>query len=72
MNSLLQCFYHIKGLRTSFIELKFSEKTQKVCHSLSEVMKGLTYGDNYYYSPNNFKQTLGDIIHYLQVVKVQM
>jgi hypothetical protein len=73
MNSLLQCFYHIKGLRTSFIDPKqFSEETQKVCHSLSEVMKGLTYGDNYYYSPNNFKQTLGDIIHYLQVVKVQM
>jgi ubiquitin C-terminal hydrolase len=62
MNSLLQCFYHIKGLRTSFIDPKqFSEETQKVCHSLSEVMKGLTYGDNYYYSPNNFKQTLGDI-----------
>ena len=62
MNSLLQCFYHIKGLRTSFIEpSNYSEEDQKVCHSLSEVMQGLTYGNENYYSPNNFKQTLGDI-----------
>ena len=61
MNSLLQCFYHIKGLRTSFIDpSKYSEETQKVCHSLSEVMKGLTYGKKNYYSPNNFKKTLGE------------
>ncbi len=62
MNSLLQCFYHIRGMRTSFIDpTKFDEETQKVCRSLSEVMKGLTYGDENYYSPNKFKQTLGDI-----------
>ena len=62
MNSLLQCFYHMKGLRAKFIEpSKFSPETQKVCYALSEVMKGLTYGDNTYYSPNNFKDNLGNI-----------
>ncbi len=62
MNSLLQCLYHIKGLRTSFIDpTKFSPKTQKVCYYLSEVMKGLTYGKDKYYSANNFKKVLGDI-----------
>ena len=62
MNSLLQCFYHIKGLRSSFIDpSKYSSDDQKVCHSLSEVMKGLTYGEKSYYSPNTFKQALGDI-----------
>ena len=62
MNSLLQCFYHMKGLRTKFIDpSKFSPKTQKVCYSLSEVMKELTYGDKSYYSPNNFKNTLGNV-----------
>ena len=62
MNSFLQCFYHIKGLRTSFIDpSNYSEETQKVCHSLSEVMKGLTYGNENYYSPYNFKETLGEI-----------
>ena len=62
MNSLLQCFYHIKGLRTGFIDpLKYSSDNQKVCHSLSEVMKGLTYGKEDYYSPNCFKQALGNI-----------
>ena len=62
MNSLLQCFYHIKGLRTSFIDpSKYSSDNQKVCHSLSEVMKELTYGNNNSYSPKNFKKTLGKI-----------
>ena len=62
MNSLLQCFYHIKGLRASFIDpSKYSKEKQKVCYSLSEVMKGLTDEKNNYYSPNNFKQTLGEI-----------
>ena len=62
MNSLLQCFYHIKGLRSSFIDpSKYSSEDQKVCHSLSEVMNGLTYGEKTYYSPNTFKQALGDI-----------
>jgi ubiquitin C-terminal hydrolase len=62
MNSLLQCFYHIKGLRASFIDpSKYSKETQKVCYSLSEVMKGLTDEKENYYSPNNFKQTLGEI-----------
>ena len=62
MNSLLQCLYHMKGLRTKFIDpLKFSSETQKVCYALSEVMKGLTYGDKSYFSPNNFKNTLGNI-----------
>ena len=62
MNSLLQCFYHIKGLRTSFIDpSKYSKKTQQVCYSLCEVMNGLTYGNNKNYSPNNFKSTLGKI-----------
>ena len=62
MNSLLQCLYHIKGLRTSFIDpSKYSKETQKVCYSLSEVMKGLTYGNNQSFSPNNFKSTLGNI-----------
>ena len=62
MNSLLQCFYHIKGLRTNFIDpSKFSTETQKVCHALSEVMNGLTYGEKSYFSPNNFKTTLGNV-----------
>ena len=62
MNSLLQCFYHMKGLRTKFIDpLKFSPETQKVCYALSVVMKGLTYGDKSYFSPNDFKNTLGNI-----------
>ena len=62
MNSLLQCFYHMKGLRTKFINpLKFSPETQKVCYALSVVMKGLTYGDKSYFSPNDFKNTLGNI-----------
>ena len=70
MNSLLQCFYHIKGLRTSFIDpSKYSSDNQKVCHSLSEVMKGLTYGNNYSYSPNSFKETLGDINSLFKGVK---
>ena len=62
MNSLLQCLYHIKGLRTSFIEsTEFSPTTQKVCYYLSEVMKGLTYGNNRSFSPYDFKNTLGNI-----------
>ena len=62
MNSLLQCFYHIKGLRTNFIDpSNFSEDTQKVCHSLSEVMHGLTYGEKNYFSPKKFKEILGKI-----------
>ena len=62
MNSLLQCFYHIKGLRTKFIDpSKFTPETQKVSYALSEVMKELTYGEKNYYSPNNFKNTLGNI-----------
>ena len=70
MNSLLQCFYHIKGLRTSFIDpSKYSSDNQKVCHSLSEVMEGLTYGNNYSYSPNSFKETLGDINSLFKGVK---
>ena len=70
MNSLLQCFYHIKGLRTSFIDpSKYSSDNQKVCHSLSEVMKGLTYGNNYSYSPNSFKETLGNINSLFKGVK---
>ena len=61
MNSLLQCLYHIKGLRTSFIDpSKYSKETQKVCYSLSEVMVGLTYGDHKCFSPNDFKDTLGN------------
>ena len=62
MNSLLQCLYHIKGLRTSFIEsTEFSPTTHKVCYYLSEVMKGLTYGNNRSFSPYDFKNTLGNI-----------
>ena len=61
MNSLLQCFYHIKGLRTSFIENSFSKETQKVCFGLSEVMHQLAYGNDTNYSANNFKNILGDI-----------
>ena len=62
MNSLLQCFYHIKGLRTSFIDpSKFDKKKQKVCYFLSEVMKELTYGKDKNYSVNNFKKIMGDI-----------
>jgi len=70
MNSLLQCFYHIKGLRTSFIDpSKYSSDNQKVCHSLSEVMEGLTYGKKDYYSPNSFKETLGNINSLFKGVK---
>ena len=61
MNSLLQCFYHMKGLRTSLIETQFSKETQKVCFGLSEVMHQLTYGKDAIYSANNFKNTLGSI-----------
>ena len=57
INSLLQCFYHIKGLRTSFIDpAKYSSEDQKVCRSLSEIMKQLTYGEKDCYSPNKFKK----------------
>ena len=62
MNSLLQCFYNKKGLRDNFIDPnKYSQETQKVCYSLSEVMKGLAFGEDNFYSPNNFKKTLGKI-----------
>ena len=62
MNSLLQCFYHIKGLRRDFISpLKYDKKEQKVCYTLSEVMEGLTLGKKNSYSCNNFKEVLGDI-----------
>ena len=61
MNSLLQCFYHIKGLRNNFIEpSEFSKENQKVCYALSEVMNHLTYGKEKNYSPINFKKTLGE------------
>ena len=62
MNSLLQCFYHIKGIRESFLNpKKFSSEDQKVCYSLSEVMEGLTYGNKKNFSVNTFKETLGEI-----------
>jgi ubiquitin C-terminal hydrolase len=62
INSLLQCFYHIKGLRKSFINpLKYDSKKQKVCHFLSQVTEGLTLGKNNDYSPKNFKEILGSI-----------
>ena len=62
MNSLLQCFYHIKGIRESFLNPKqFSCEEQKVCYSLSEVMEGLTNGNKKNFSVNTFKETLGEI-----------
>ena len=62
MNSLLQCFYHIKDLREGFIDPKqFSKNDQKVCYSLAEVMKGLSSGKEKSFSPKNFKTTLGGI-----------
>ena len=62
MNSLLQCFYHIKGFRKSFINpLKYDEEEQKVCYTLSQVMEGLTSGEKNCFSCNNFKEVLGKI-----------
>jgi hypothetical protein len=62
MNSLLQCFYHIKSLRKSFMDpSKYSPETQKVCHSLSEIMNELSNGEEESYSPKTFKKVLGEI-----------
>ena len=62
MNSILQCLYHIKQLRTSFIKPEnFDKETQKVCYNFSKVINGLTYSEKSYYSPKDFKETFAKI-----------
>ena len=62
MNSLIQCFYHMKSLRKNFMDpTLYSSEKQKVCHSLSDIMHKLTYGEEESYSPEKFKEVLGEI-----------
>ena len=61
MNSILQCLYHVKQLRTSFINPNiFSQKTQKICYNFSKIMYGLTYTSQSYYSPKDFKKIFAE------------
>ena len=62
MNFLIQCFYHMKSLRKNFMDpTLYSSENQKVCHSLSDIMHKLTYGEEESYSPEKFKEVLGEI-----------
>ena len=62
MNSLLQCFYHIKDLREYFITNKnnFSEY-QHISKALADVMYGLKYEKEDYYSPDSFRNEIINI-----------
>ena len=57
MNSILQCFFHIKKLREFFILNKnnFDGEKQPISQALSEVMYELKYGEDKSIRPEKFK-----------------
>lgn len=59
MNSLLQCLYHIKQFRSYFINPEnYSSETQKICHNISKIFKGLTNTNQKFFSPKDFKKVI--------------
>ena len=63
MNSILQCFFHIKKLREYFISHKniFDKNCQPLSLALSEVMNELKHGKEQKIRPNKFKKEIDKI-----------
>ena len=61
MNSILQCFFHIKKLREYFISKKNTFGTDKpVCIALAEIMDKLKNGKEKSFRPEKFKKIMGE------------
>ena len=63
MNSILQCFFHIKKLREYFILKKneFDDNDQPLSKALSDVMDKLKNGKEQRFKPTAFKQAIGEM-----------
>lgn len=66
MNATLQCFSNCQGFRTKLLDkyqyLKQNKDKYKLSFALAEVLENLwSNNGGKYYSPNNFKDTIGKI-----------
>ena len=61
MNSILQCFFHIKKLREYLISERNTFGTDKpVCKALAEIMDKLKNGKEKSFRPEKFKKIMGE------------
>ena len=60
MNSILQCLFYVRELRSYFIKNKNTFNNKPVSKALAEVMYGLLYDPKEYYEPIAFKKEMGN------------